>query len=392
MIFRYIMIPVLVLTGCSFSNPFLSQFSDKGTLELLPVYTTDIDILSNTVSMVMLKDYVVWDRCHAMRGTVLHTYHIPGKILSQYKNVDGAHLLYKLNDSMVTSIQLARKCRMDILIRDTIKEVATYSFRIRNKDSFNWLDDYYFVSVYPTDETATYFFGQTTTKKTRYGVYEQSHQAFYPSTSCYPPTEKEMTLLSPDYWNDAFIIKQKNRNRFAVFRKYYQLFDLIDVDRFTIKPVKRISIPHTLLTFQDQLNLERQLVFYFFPGLDVFSKNALAASDSVIIPVEAHILSSDGLDQVERMIRSVQRHLNKKLKIEGVVITKYQGNTNYCKQISELVARDFGDHIHIFDHYIKYAIKVAEAPVFGISLHEYAPTIDAAKAYASIAREVMQCG
>lgn len=49
MIFRYIMIPVLVLTGCSFSNPFLSQFSDKGTLELLPVYTTDIDILSNTV-------------------------------------------------------------------------------------------------------------------------------------------------------------------------------------------------------------------------------------------------------------------------------------------------------------------------------------------------------
>ncbi len=128
------------------------------------------------------------------------------------------------------------------------------------------------------------------------------------------------------------------------------------------------------------------------PGLDVFSKNALAASDSVIIPVEAHILSSDGLDQVEKMIRTVQRHLNEKLKIEGVVITKYQGNTNYCKQISELIARDFGDHIHIFDQYIKYAIKIAEAPVFGISLHEYAPNIDAAQAYANIAREVMQCG
>lgn len=128
------------------------------------------------------------------------------------------------------------------------------------------------------------------------------------------------------------------------------------------------------------------------PGLDVFSKNALAASDSVIIPVEAHILSSDGLDQVEKMIRTVQRHLNKKLKIEGVIITKYQGRTNYCKQISELIKRDFGDHIHIFDNYIKYAIKVAEAPVFGISLHEYAPDIDAAKAYANIACEVMQYG
>lgn len=128
------------------------------------------------------------------------------------------------------------------------------------------------------------------------------------------------------------------------------------------------------------------------PGLDVFTKNALAASDSVLIPVEAHILSSDGLEQVEKMIRSVQRHLNEKLKIEGVIITKYQGHTNYCKQISDLVMRDFGDHIHIFDKYIKYAIKVAEAPVFGISLHEYAPNNDAAKAYADIALEVMRCG
>ena len=128
------------------------------------------------------------------------------------------------------------------------------------------------------------------------------------------------------------------------------------------------------------------------PGLDTLTYNALAASNSVLIPVEAHILSSDGLDQVEKMIRVAQRCLNKDIKIEGVIITKYQGHTNYCKQISELVMRDFGDHIHIFDSYIKYAIKVAEAPVFGISIHEYAPNTDAAKAYAGIAREVMRCG
>ena len=128
------------------------------------------------------------------------------------------------------------------------------------------------------------------------------------------------------------------------------------------------------------------------PGLDMFTLNALTASNSVLIPVEAHILSSDGLDQVEKMIRMVQRRLNQELRIEGVIITKYQGNTNYCKQISELVTRDFGDHIHIFDSYVKYAIKVAEAPVFGISLHEYAPSIDAAKAYANIASEVMCYG
>lgn len=128
------------------------------------------------------------------------------------------------------------------------------------------------------------------------------------------------------------------------------------------------------------------------PGLDVFSMNALTASDSVLIPVEAHILSTDGLDQVEKMIRTVQRHLNKNLKIEGVIITKFQGNTNYCRQVYDLVARDFGDHIRIFDEHIKYAIKVAEAPAFGISIHEYAPKIEAAQAYANISREMMQDG
>ena len=124
----------------------------------------------------------------------------------------------------------------------------------------------------------------------------------------------------------------------------------------------------------------------------MFSANELTASNTVMIPVEAHILRRDGLDQVEKMIRMVQRHLNKDLTIEGVIITKFQGNTNYCKQISELIMRDFGDRIHIFDNYIKYTIKVAEAPTFGISLHEYAPNIDAAKAYANIALEVMKCG
>lgn len=125
------------------------------------------------------------------------------------------------------------------------------------------------------------------------------------------------------------------------------------------------------------------------PGGDLLAINALTASDSVILPVEAHILSTDGLDQVEKMIRTVQKHLNKNLKIEGIIITKFQERTNLCRQIYNLIIRDFGNHIHIFNDHIGYAIKVAEAPTFGISLHEYAPKSDAAKAYANIAMEMM---
>ena len=53
---------------------------------------------------------------------------------------------------------------------------------------------------------------------------------------------------------------------------------------------------------------------------------------------------------------------------------------------------NYGDRVRIFDEPIKYVIKVAEAPAFGISLHEYAPKCEAAKAYARIATEVMQNG
>ena len=123
---------------------------------------------------------------------------------------------------------------------------------------------------------------------------------------------------------------------------------------------------------------------------DLFSINALTASDSVLIPVEAHILSSDGLEQVEKMIRTVQRKLNPCLHIEGIIITKFQGHTSCCRQVYEIVKRDFGNHIHIFEEPVKYAIKVAEAPAFGISLHEYAPNIEPAQTYARIALEVMR--
>lgn len=125
------------------------------------------------------------------------------------------------------------------------------------------------------------------------------------------------------------------------------------------------------------------------PGGDLFAINALAASDTVLLPVEAHILSTDGFEQVEKMIRSVQKHLNPNLHIEGVIITKFQEQTNCCRQIYDLLKNQYGDRIHIFDDRIKYTIRVAEAPAFGVSIHEYAPDHEAAKAYANIATEVM---
>ena len=125
------------------------------------------------------------------------------------------------------------------------------------------------------------------------------------------------------------------------------------------------------------------------PGCDLFAVNALTASDSVLIPVEAHPLGMEGLDQVEKLISTVQRHLNKDLKIEGILFTKVQNQTNCCKQMQMRVNEQFKDRIKIFDELIKYSIDVAVCPDFGISMHEYSPKHIASQAYAKVALEVM---
>ena len=124
-------------------------------------------------------------------------------------------------------------------------------------------------------------------------------------------------------------------------------------------------------------------------GGDLFAVNALTASNTVILPVEARPLGVEGLDQVEKLIATVKRHLNPGLEIEGVILTKLQGNTNCCKEVRTLIRSEFADRIRVFDDEIKLAITVAMAPAYGVSLHEYDPRCEPAKAYGRIALEVM---
>ncbi len=83
-------------------------------------------------------------------------------------------------------------------------------------------------------------------------------------------------------------------------------------------------------------------------GWDIFSVNAMTASDSIIIPVEAHGFSYEGISPILGMIHTVQTKLNPSLKVEGIIITKFQKMTNLCNQISEAILQNFGTDIPIF--------------------------------------------
>ena len=109
------------------------------------------------------------------------------------------------------------------------------------------------------------------------------------------------------------------------------------------------------------------------PSLGATVINALTASDSVLIPVEAHYLCYEGLKLMLDTIKTVQLKLNKQLKIEGIFFTMYQSRTSLCRGISDLVREQYDSEIRVFDEHIPFSIKAAEQPLYAKSIFEYAP-------------------
>lgn len=127
------------------------------------------------------------------------------------------------------------------------------------------------------------------------------------------------------------------------------------------------------------------------PSLDILTVNALAAADRVIIPVQAHYLSEEGLDDILNAIKAVQENLNPALAIGGILLTMYQSNTNLCRSVAEDIRERYGTEMSIFEP-IKHSIKVAEHPAFGTNIFEHDPGNPAALGYARLAEAVMAYG
>lgn len=124
-------------------------------------------------------------------------------------------------------------------------------------------------------------------------------------------------------------------------------------------------------------------------GFDLYAQNALAASDSVIIPVEANRLCTEGVNQVLPVIRGVQKRINPSLVIAGIAFNRSR-KTNNTRVYRELITREFGEDIRIFQSIIKERTVISEAPNSGTSIFKYKPKSDSASAFAMLAEEVIQ--
>lgn len=128
------------------------------------------------------------------------------------------------------------------------------------------------------------------------------------------------------------------------------------------------------------------------PSLGMITVNALAAADSVIIPVQAHYLPAKGMSQLLQTIGRVKKNINPNLKIGGALITMVDSRTNFAKEISSLLRDNYGDKLRVFKTEIPLAIKAAETSAEGKSIYAHDAHGKAAAAYEALAKEVLGDG
>lgn len=126
------------------------------------------------------------------------------------------------------------------------------------------------------------------------------------------------------------------------------------------------------------------------PSLGMITINALAASDSVIIPVQAHYLPAKGMEQLLSTVRKVQKFVNPELKVDGVLMTLVDARTTFSVEVPEMIRARYGGVIKIYENMIPMRIKAAETSAQGVSIFSYDPKSDVAKAYAGLAKEVIR--
>lgn len=128
------------------------------------------------------------------------------------------------------------------------------------------------------------------------------------------------------------------------------------------------------------------------PSLGMLTINALAASDEVLIPVEASYLPIKGLQQLLKTIGKVRRQINPKLEIAGILFTMVDAHTNDAKNNMELLQNSYGSQIHIFDQYIPFSVRMKEAVREGQSIFRYDAKGKVADAYRKLTEEVLANG
>jgi chromosome partitioning protein len=156
--------------------------------------------------------------------------------------------------------------------------------------------------------------------------------------------------------------------------------------------VELIDLPHRESIARDAIQpLAGEYDFILIdcpPSLGLLTVNMLTAADAVLIPLQCEYYALEGLSQLLNTVHRIQQGVNKDLSIAGVLLTMFDSRLNLSRQVAEDARDYFG--AKVFTNVIPRNVRLAEAPSFGKPIVLYDIGSIGAKAYMSVARELME--
>jgi chromosome partitioning protein len=162
--------------------------------------------------------------------------------------------------------------------------------------------------------------------------------------------------------------------------------DLVGAEIEMINYPNRESVLKNILTpIRDEYDF---IVIDCSPSLGLITVNALTAADSVVVPVQTEFFALEGLGKLLNTVKIVQSRLNPDLKIEGILMTMYDGRLRLCNQVVSEVRRHFEDIV--FSSIIHRNTRLSEAPSFGKPVILYDAESKGSINYLNLAKEILQ--
>ena len=179
----------------------------------------------------------------------------------------------------------------------------------------------------------------------------------------------------------------------ALVKTEYKNVDIVPASiDLAAAEVDLIEIDHREAQLKMALATVREAYDYIFidcpPSLGLITVNALNASDTVLVPIQCEYFALEGLSQLMATVRQVKRLYNPTLEIEGIVLTMFDGRLNLTHQVVAEIKKYFANKL--YKTAIPRAVRLSEAPSYGMPIQYYDKRSKGADAYNDLAKEFLK--
>jgi len=179
----------------------------------------------------------------------------------------------------------------------------------------------------------------------------------------------------------------------AIIKSYMPFMDVLPADINLVgAEIEIVDVFERERLLGNSVNIIRNNYDYIIidcpPSLGLLTLNSLTASDSVLIPVQCEYFALEGLGKLLNTINIVREHYNRKLTIEGVLLTMFDIRLRLSQQVAEEVKKYFGDKV--FKTIIHRNVRISEAPSYGKPVILYDAISTGSKNYIALANEFLE--